>query len=148
MKQRKTMKLWQTLVLAGACLGLLINMFLPLWSVNGTKLVDWYMDAADEIVEEDVDIPGIDKSALKNMLDYDGADKQYLLDKATEEFDEGIEKWEEKIGIHIGSLSGIDFITMDVNALLLGDKEYTEEDLERLEKISDKEESNRIEESK
>lgn len=134
MKQRNTMKLWQMLVLAVTCVGLLIDMFLPLWNINGTKMVDWYMDMTNEIIEQDIDIPWMDKSALKSVLEYQGDDKQKLLEKWAEQMDEAIEKAEETVGINICSLSGIGYVTMDVNAFLIGHKEYTQDDLEKLEK--------------
>lgn len=134
MKQRKTMKLWQMIVLAVTCVGLLIDMFLPLWNINGTKMVDWYMDMTNEIIEQDIDIPGMDKSALKSVLEYQGDDKQDLLEKWVKQMDEAIEKAEETVGINICSLSGIGYVTMDVNAFLIGHKEYTQDDLEKLEK--------------
>lgn len=134
MKQRKTMKLWQMLVLAAICLGLLLDMFLPLWNINGTKMVDWYVDMAEEVIEEDVDIPGINNRLLKDALDYQGDDKQEKLNEWAEQMDQAVEKMEEAVGINIGSLSGIGYVTMDVNAFLIGDKEYTQNDLEKFEK--------------
>lgn len=131
MKQRKTMKLWQMLALAGICLGLLINMFLPLWDVNGTKLVDWIMSEADEIAATQEMTIGQIKE-LQDKIEEKKENKEEL-EKLAEQYDDEIEKIEEKMGIDICSLSGIGFVTMDANALLLGDKEYTEEDLERLE---------------
>ena len=63
------------------------------------------------------------------------------MKKAADELDETVEKEEEKIGIHFSSMSGIGFITMDTNALLLRDKDYEADDLEQ---VADNQDFNKV----
>lgn len=141
MKQRKTMKLWQMLTLAVLCLGMLINIFLPIWDFDGTKALDWMMESADEMAKEDVVFPGMKKETIQAFTEYMDDDKQEMLEKGVEQFDDAMEKLEEKIGIHICSLSAVEYVTMDANALVLSDKDYTEKDLEKIEEGSKRAES-------
>ncbi|MCM1245138.1 MAG: FHA domain-containing protein [Roseburia sp.] len=84
----------------------------------------------------------IDKEAsgLEGILDADGWDDEESK-KQAEEFDEIIEKGEDQTGINLSSLSGIEFISMDTNALFIGNKDY---DKESLEKIKDDEDVSKI----
>lgn len=125
MIQRNTMKLWQMLVLAGLSLAIVISMFLPVVSIRGTKVMKTIQDAAMQMIDEKT-------FGLGSLLGGSNLKNDESMKKAADEFDETIEKAEEKMGIHFSSLSGIGFITMDTNALLLGEKDYEADDLEKV----------------
>lgn len=137
MKQKKTMKLWQMLALAGICLGLIINMFLPLWNISGTKLADWMIDVVAEEAEKQSGISGLNEFSRANI------DKfwKYASDGNTDEVEQGIEMIddafedaEKKLGFNLASMSGFDILTFDVNVLFLENPDYTKEDLEKFER--------------
>lgn len=133
MKQKKTMKLWQMLALAGICLGLILNMFLPLWNISGTKLADWAMDVVAEEAGKETGSSVFSGGDIKKLLEYASKGDMDLLDKRIEEFDDSMEEAEKKLGFNLASMSGFDILTLDVNVLLIGDKDYTKEDLEKYE---------------
>lgn len=133
MKQKKTMKLWQMLALAGICLGLILNMFLPLWNISGTKLADWAMDVVAEEEGKETGNSIFSGGDIKKLLEYASKGDMDLLDKRIEEFDDSMEEAEKKLGFNLASMSGFDILTLDVNVLLIGDKDYTKEDLEKYE---------------
>lgn len=133
MKQKKTMKLWQMLALAGICLGLILNMFLPLWNISGTKLADWAMDVVAEEAGKKIGSSIFSGGDIKKLLEYASKGDMDLLDKRIEEFDDSMEEAEKKLGFNLASMSGFDILTLDVNVLLIGDKDYTKEDLEKYE---------------
>ncbi len=133
MRQRNTMKLWQMIVLGSLLLAVIISMFLPVISIRGTKFMKTVQDATVKIVDEKISGMG---SLFGGYLE-----NEESMKKAADEFDEAIEEGEEKMGIHISSLSGIGFIMMDSNAILLGNKDYDEE---RLEKVEDDEDFSKI----
>lgn len=133
MKQKKTMKLWQMLALAGICLGLILNMFLPLWNISGTKLADWAMDVVAEEAGKKIGSSIFSGGDIKKLLEYASKGDVDLLDKRIKEFDDSMEEAEKKLGFNLASMSGFDILTLDVNVLLIGDKDYTKEDLEKYE---------------
>lgn len=133
MRQRNTMKLWQMIVLGSLLLAVIISMFLPVISIRGTKTMKTFQDMAMQKADEKL-------SGMGSLLG-DYLDNEESMKEAVDEFDEAIEKGEEKMGIHISSLSGIGFIMMDSNAFLLGNKDYEEE---RLEKAEDNEDFSKI----
>lgn len=133
MKQKKTMKLWQMLALAGICLGLILNMFLPLWNISGTKLADWAMDVVAEEAGKETGSSIFSGGDIKKLLEYASRGDMDLLDKRIEEFDDIMEDAEKKLGFNLSSMSGFDILTLDVNVLLIGKQDYTKEDLEKCE---------------
>ncbi len=149
MKEKNTMKLWQMLSLAVICVGLLVNMFLPLWNANGTKIMDWMLDSVSENPEQagslfsSLSEMNISKEELRialGKLEEGDPDTKRKLEESIDDIDDNLEKIEDKLGINLFSMSGFDLITMDVNAFLLGDKNYTEEELDEFEQKFEKEE--------
>lgn len=70
---------------------------------------------------------------IKKLLEYASKGDVDLLDKRIKEFDDSMEEAEKKLGFNLASMSGFDILTLDVNVLLIGDKDYTKEDLEKYE---------------
>ncbi len=135
MKQKKTMKLWQMLALAGICLGLILNMFLPLWNISGTKLADWAMDVvAGEAGKAGVSLSEkeIKNGANEGLKEITG-EKADSLDEMIEKLDDRMEDAEKRLGFNLDSMSGFDILMLDVNVLLIGKQDYTKEDLEKYE---------------
>lgn len=131
MGRKNTMKLWQMLALAILLFAVVMSMFLPIVGVKGERILDIVLDSAEEMMDQEFDIPEYGKVRGFNLGDLD-KDNQEKIEKVVKEFDEYIEKLEEKSGIRWSALSGIQFITMDTNAYLLLDKDYTKEDVEKL----------------
>lgn len=85
MKQRKTMKLWQMLVLVILLVGLLVTIFLPAYHFNGKAIVKMY-----------------ESSDLISMA---GAAVGMDMDTIREEADEEIQKIEEEYGIKLSNIT-------------------------------------------
>lgn len=150
MKEKNTMKLWQMLALAAICAGLLVNMFLPMWNVNGAKTIDWILDFATEDPEMAASFlssssgKNISEEEIKIFLDKmeeDDLETKKQLEEIIDETNDELEKMEDKLGINLFSMSSFDYMTMDLNAFLLGDKDYTEEELKEFEQKIEKEEA-------
>lgn len=134
MKRKNTMKLWQMLTLAILLFAVVMSMFLPVISIKGTKVLKATQDATKEVVNEKT-------SGLGSLLNGGEWENDEYIEKMGEEFDEIIKHGEEQMGINLSSLSGISFIMMDTNALLLSDKDYN---IKKLEKAEQEEIFNRV----
>ena len=90
MEQRKTMKLWQMLVIVILSAGMLVTMFLPAFHFNGNaikKMGNKLMQSA---------------GVLGDVL---GSVASEELDKKAEDFDEEVKQAEEEAGIKISSIT-------------------------------------------
>lgn len=115
MKQKKTMRLWQMIVILLLSVVMLVTMFVPAFKIDGEAIVG----AAEKVVEDEL------TEEQKNSEEYSAA-----LQMSKEEMDKSIEELENNYGITISKISAFNIMTHSLSKLLAGDSATSEDEQE------------------
>lgn len=121
MKQKKTMRIWQFILLSVLLLFLGASMFLPVFHLNGKVL----MKAAKKVAADS----GEYQSYLKEITE-DGdsiKEEEEEIKEMEQNFDETIREYEKENGVSIRSISSFQIMTHSFQKLITG-KELTVEE--------------------
>lgn len=125
MKQRRTMRIGQTIVLSLFLVLIGISMFLPVFRINGVAFNSALNKAVDYAFDH------VDQSSLEEILDKEEiqeAKKEAKEEAAeeSEEFEEKIKEYEKENGVKIRQISAFRIMTNSYGKLLYG-KNWTAE---------------------
>lgn len=115
MKQKKTMRLWQMIVILVLSIAMLATMFMPAFKFSGSALVK----KTKKIME---------KESTLNIPESNYSD----LETVGQSLDESLKELEQEYGIKLSGISSFSIMTKSFTKLLLG-KNPTEEDKAELE---------------
>lgn len=122
LKQEKTIKLWQVIVMECLLLAIFITMFIPMFNFSGSSMIKGTKEVFQKM---DLDKLGLDDTALD-------ASFQQIAD----ELDKGINKYEEEHNVNISRISPWKIMTKSFVGFLYGD---TQENSDMIEDMKDNE---------
>lgn len=115
MKQKKTMRVWQMIVILVLSVVMLVTMFLPAFRINGDAMVD----ATEKVLG----------NTLTSVLGTG-------LDQQAESIDNAIAEYEQENGVSISKISAFNIMTKSFTKLVVG-QQMSDEDKAELEKDSE-----------
>lgn len=115
MKQKKTMKLWQMILIMILSVAMLATMFLPAFRINGDAVVELAKKTAENAAEKD------GSHALDIMNQYD-------WEKGAANGDEAIHDYEQENDIKVTQISAFQIMTKSIEKFCGKDVTITEEE--------------------